>query len=90
MGRRSRQRAASTTRKASTPKPLGARIARVAVDDRTWEAFRESCGNTPASVRLGELVRADLERTGAAATDPRDALREVRERLDELERSLDR
>jgi len=38
--------------------PVGARVARVAVDDATWAEFRELCGATPASVRLGQLVEA--------------------------------
>jgi hypothetical protein len=64
-------------------------VARVAVDDETWEAFRASCGSTPASVRLGQLVEADLVRaTGPDEADPRTAVRELRERLDALERLL--
>ena len=60
----------------------GARVARVAVDDETWSAFRELCGETPASVRLGELVAAEVDRAArgeAAGPDPVTALREIRE-----------
>jgi hypothetical protein len=60
----------------------GARVARVAVDDETWSAFRELCGETPASVRLGELVAAEVDRAERAETagpDPVTALREIRE-----------
>jgi hypothetical protein len=60
----------------------GARVARVAVDDETWSPFRELCGETPASVRLGELVAAEVhraERYDAAGVDPVSALREIRE-----------
>jgi hypothetical protein len=67
----------------------GARVARVAVDDETWEAFRAACGEMPASVRLGQLVEADVIRaTGPEDADPRTAVRELRERLDALERLL--
>jgi hypothetical protein len=88
MGRKARQRAKSAARKPVAPKPPGARIARVAVDDATWEAFRATCGSTPASVRLGELVEADLERARGDEIDARATLRDVRERLERLERSL--
>ena len=67
----------------------GARVARVAVDDETWEAFRAACGSMPASVRLGQLVEADVIRaTGPDDADPRTAVRVLRERLDALERLL--
>jgi hypothetical protein len=43
----------------------------------------------PASVRLGQLVEADVIRaTGPEDADPRAAVRELRERLDALERLL--
>lgn len=67
----------------------GARVARVAVDDETWEAFRATCGARPASVRLGQLVEADVKRARASGdADYRVALRHVRERLDALEKLL--
>jgi hypothetical protein len=50
-------------------RPVGARVARVAVDDATWKAFRKLCGTTPASIRLGQLVAAEVERTHAAAPE---------------------
>lgn len=53
--------------------PVGARVARVAVDDATWAAFRELCGTTPASVRLAQLVETDVRRA-QAATPESDAL----------------
>jgi hypothetical protein len=67
----------------------GARIARVAVDDETWDAFRALCGPKPASIRLGELVAAEVEGARQKAGAPPDALaalREIRERTTELER----
>jgi hypothetical protein len=43
----------------------------------------------PASIRLGQLVEADVFRaTGPHEADPRAAVRELRERLDALERLL--
>ena len=90
MGRRSRRRAGENTVVVPATKPPGARIARVAVNDATWEAFRAACAPTPASVRLGQLVEAEVQRTRAGGNDPQVTLREVRERLDALERSLSR
>jgi hypothetical protein len=66
----------------------GARVARVAVDDETWAAFRELCGQTPASVRLGELVTAEVVRAGggdALDADPVSALRAIREQASVLD-----
>jgi hypothetical protein len=66
----------------------GARVARVAVDDETWAAFRELCGQTPASVRLGELVTAEVVRAGtgdALDADPVTALRAIREQASVLD-----
>jgi hypothetical protein len=58
---------------AATPSPraayAGARVARVAVDDDTWTAFRELCGDVPASVRLGQLVEADVQRAREATPE---------------------
>ena len=54
------------TRRARRPRekrPVGARVARVAVDDATWEAFKKLCGSTPASIRLGQMVAAEVERS---------------------------
>ena len=55
------RRAVERPRRRASRSP-GARVARVAVDDETWSAFRELCGETPASVRLGELVAAEVDR----------------------------
>jgi hypothetical protein len=68
----------------------GARVARVAVDDPMWAAFRQLCGTTPASVRLGQLVAADVaaarsaQREGSALV----AVHEIQRRASELERLL--
>jgi hypothetical protein len=61
----------------ASPLP-GARVARVAVDDETWLAFRELCGSTPASVRLGDLVRAEVARAAEHRDPATDALRALR------------
>jgi hypothetical protein len=90
MGRRSRRRTGATAVERAPKRAPGARIARVAVDDSTWEAFRAACGPTPASVRLGQLVEADVQRARAGRDDPHATLREVRERLDVLDRWLRR
>jgi hypothetical protein len=78
------RRRPSTRRRAH---PVGARVARVAVDDATWAAFRELCGTTPASVRLGELVAAEVERGSAAAPEPvaLDAVMAIRVHAERLE-----
>lgn len=67
--------------------PVGARVARVAVDDETWAAFRELCGTTPASVRLADLVEADVQRARASTpeSDAVDAVRSIRAYADILE-----
>ena len=99
VGRKSRAKrgrwnppvSSSPTRTAAAPKRsyAGARVARVAVDDETWEAFRAACGSTPASVRLGQLVEADVQRAeDSAGADARSTLQEVRERLAALEQFL--
>jgi hypothetical protein len=88
MGRRSRRRATSGPAKGAKRKPPGARIARVSVDDATWEAFRAMCGSVPASVRLGELVEAEVRRAESPQVDSRKALQQIRARLDALERQL--
>jgi hypothetical protein len=69
------------------PKAPGARVARVAVDDATWEAFRELCGSTPASVRLGQLVEADVRRAvaGSPSSDASAALDSIRQHVATLE-----
>jgi hypothetical protein len=79
----------------SRPRPLllsrlaGARVARVAVDDETWLAFRELCGATPASIRLGELVRADVQRAASGAgRDAATGLAAIRKQVDALEALL--
>jgi hypothetical protein len=56
----------------------GARVARVAVDDETWAAFRALCGPTPASVRLGDLVRAEVARAAGQRDPLADALASLR------------
>jgi hypothetical protein len=69
----------------------GARVARVAVDDPTWAAFRTICGTTPASIKLGQLVRAEVHRAQQLASheaDPETATREIRAQVTELERYL--
>lgn len=66
----------------------GARVARVAVDDETWAAFRELCGSTPASVRLGDLVRAEVARAASRrdqTTEALLALRVIADQADALE-----
>ena len=66
---------------------VGARVARVAVDDPTWQAFRELCGSTPASVRLGQMVAAEVARVQGPAPE-RDAVAAVtaiRSHIDELD-----
>jgi hypothetical protein len=86
MARRTRKRkprsaaspASPERRRASGSRPVGARVARVAVDDETWSAFRELCGPTPASVRLADLVRAEVERARSARDPAGDALRSLR------------
>ena len=62
----------------SGTRAVGARVARVAVDDETWAAFRELCGTTPASVRLGDLVRAEVTSARGARDPADDALRSLR------------
>jgi hypothetical protein len=73
-------------------RPVGARVARVAVDDATWRAFRELCGTTPASIRLGQLVAAEVERANAAAPEAGalDALAAIRVHTDRLEQLIRR
>jgi hypothetical protein len=65
---------------------VGARVARVAVDDETWAAFRDLCGPTPASIRLGELVIAEVERSRnpATARDMAAAVQAIRSQVDAL------
>ncbi len=65
----------------------GARVARVAVDDETWDAFRALCGAMPASKRLGQLVEADVRRAAAdsPSRDAGAALASIREQVEALE-----
>lgn len=96
MARRNKRRKRRSQRAVSPAaamfRPLsagsGARVARVAVDDETWAAFRELCGSTPASVRLGDLVRAEVAR-GRTRRDPSTdallALRVIADQADALE-----
>lgn len=61
----------------------------MAVDEETWAAFRESCGDTPASIRLGELVRADVKRaTDDQGADVAATVVALRQQLDALEALL--
>jgi hypothetical protein len=62
-------------------------VARVAVDDETWAAFKELCGPTPASIHLGQLVAAEVERARrpASETDAMAAVEAIRAHLMELE-----
>jgi len=95
MGRRTRRPSAQRTqpqftkRRSESTKPPGARVARVAVDDATWAAFRELCGPTPASVRLGQLVDAEVRRTRDPTTQEAGAeIEAIRDRLNQLERLI--
>jgi hypothetical protein len=66
---------------------MGARVARVAVDDATWAAFKKLCGSTPASIRLGQLVAGEVERSRQPTSEP-DAVavvQAIRAHMDELE-----
>lgn len=74
----------ASKRRVSSP---GARVARVAVDDETWEAFRALCGGTPASVRIGQLVKADVRRAaaGSPSGDASAALTSIRQQVEALE-----
>jgi hypothetical protein len=63
----------------------GARVARVAVDDDTWLVFREICGSTPASVRLGDLVRAEVARAAGRRDGGEDALAALRVIVDQAD-----
>lgn len=56
----------------------GARVARVAVDDQTWAEFRALCGPTPASIRLGDLVRTEVARAGRRREPTIEALQALR------------
>jgi hypothetical protein len=77
-------------KRASKPRAVGARVARVAVDDATWAAFRELCGSTPASIRLGQLVSAEVQRDRDPALQPDAvaAVAAIRAHVDELETVL--
>src|SRR3954469_18108122 len=77
----------SARRRPVRPGHVGARVARVAVDDETWAAFRELCGDTPASVRLAELVEADVQQARGATPESEAvaALRSIRAHADQLE-----
>src|SRR5689334_15405647 len=80
---------ATPTKPHGGPKAPGARVARVAVDDETWAAFRELCGSTPASIRLGKLVRADVKRAGSeAGAEVAASVAAIRQQLDALEARL--
>src|SRR5690242_15663704 len=98
MARRSRKRkprssgvqkgSPASDRRSKPAASPGARVARVAVDDDTWTAFRELCAPTPASVRLGDLVRSEVARA-SALRDPTaealDALRVISDQTAALE-----
>jgi hypothetical protein len=93
MATRNRKRKPRSSGPTPPPKPgaksgtraVGARVARVAVDDETWAAFRELCGTTPASVRLGDLVRAEVTSTRSARDPAGDALRSLRAITDQAQ-----
>jgi hypothetical protein len=96
MARRNKRRKPRSPRAVSPPAATsrppsaaaGARVARVAVDDETWAAFRELCGSTPASVRLGDLVRAEVARATTRRDPSADALlalRVIADQADALE-----
>jgi hypothetical protein len=78
---------ATPRRRRPKPGPVGARVARVAVDDATWAIFREICGTMPASVRLGALVEADVQRARESTPESEAlaAVRAVRAHADQLE-----
>jgi hypothetical protein len=78
---------ASPRRRPMRPGHVGARVARVAVDDETWAAFRQVCGDTPASIRLGQLVEADVQRARetTAESEAVAAVRAIRAHADQLE-----
>ena len=64
-------------------------MARVAVDDATWAAFRELSGSTPASIRLGQLVEADVRRARSSDAESADAaLAAIRGQVDALQALL--
>jgi len=78
--------------------PTSAKVARVAVDDREWRAFRQAAlaQGVSVSAYLGRLVEGELSRRHGrpvAAIDPDapasdqalSALAEVRSSIDELE-----
>jgi hypothetical protein len=77
----------ATRGRPARPRHVGARVARVAVDDATWAAFRELCGETPASIRLGQLVEADVQRArvATAESDAVAAVRAIRAHAEQLE-----
>jgi hypothetical protein len=83
------QKASTAGQQPSNPAASpGARVARVAVDDDTWAAFRELCGPTPASVRLGDLVRSEVARArarGDPTAEALDALRVISDQTAALE-----
>ena len=95
MGRKSRAKRGRPQPPPARPRPRqtarsspGARVARVTVDDETWYTFRELCGDTPASVRLGELVTAEVARAGGGDGldgDPVTALWAIREQASVLD-----
>ena len=79
--------ATASPRRRKKRAPVGARVARVAVDDATWAAFRDLCGATPASIRLAQLVEADVQRARESTPESEAvaALRSIRAHADQLE-----
>jgi hypothetical protein len=57
MGRRTRQRARPSIKRASARHD---HMARVRVDDQTWRDFRHEIGPNTVAQRLGELVVRDV------------------------------
>jgi hypothetical protein len=66
---------------------VGARVARVAVDDETWTTFQELRGETPASARLAQSVEAEVLRAREVTSQSEAvaAVRPIRAHADQLE-----
>jgi hypothetical protein len=69
-------------------------MARVQVSDETWSAFRAGLGSTSASVAIGRLVEREVaaqrRRTALDADGVRDAVRDARLVVDELQDLISR
>jgi hypothetical protein len=62
-------------------------MARIRVSDEVWADFRTSAGLTPLNVRLGELVKRDVERYRSRRL--REGQLDDDELIDALERARD-